>query len=612
MAANSSSSMSHVDGHDGDADPLFVSPNAMATSSVLTEANQDSLVASQEFKNSEELKLDKANLMNAKQSFRRAHSKTSQELKLDRNSEELKALLIQGELTANASKATLMNRCSQDEKVLWTQSNKFQMIVGIVVMLNAVCLGVESDYSAIYPYTFIVLENFFTGIFTLELIAHLKVEGPRIYFSDSMNWLDCSLVAMSVVDIWIIQPMGIEADLRTMSLLRMLRLVRLARMLRLVRAFKELTILVAGMAQASRTLFWALIFLIVVVYAFAIFVQQIIGEAHECPDQQPDCGRAKYEFDEEVGNQASLFGSVDRSMLTLFICLAEGCGFLIMQPMVLKTPILIVFYLIFIFVTTLGILNLIVSAFCEQSLSTAFENEKEISAEHDKMREKLLKDLRTVFEEMDQDKSGTISADEFHDAMCNNEQVIKIIIDLGLGEEKNIFGILDCEGVGLVSFDLFFEGLMLIMKGLEPATAKNIVPTQLVKQATLRHSRNCENLLQDIFAQHGRLNSDIRSLVGLAPSAVVVTTKDPWARASDEEMLQSVTSQLLLHAVNEVVSDLPRDRIEFATQLQSIMKATGNISLDLRAIQRRLSLIEQHLDAEEKLEKLHRGSEMLY
>merc|ERR1712118_75273 len=163
------------------------------------------------------------------------------------------------------------------------------------------------------------------------------------------------------------------------------------------------------MVAASKTLFWAMVFLLIVLYTFSIMGQQVIGEAQDCPDDQPDCGAATFEFSEEVGNQNELFGSIDRTMLTLFVCSTELCGQKVLGPIVVKSPALVVFYLIFTFMTTFGILNLVVSAFCEQSLGNAQGHEEELAAAHDKQREEILQGLRAAFEEMDQDKSGAIT-----------------------------------------------------------------------------------------------------------------------------------------------------------------------------------------------------------
>ena len=106
-----------------------------------------------------------------------------------------------------------------------------------------------------------------------------------------MNWLDFSLVALSVVDVWIIGPIGINADLRMMSMLRMLRLIRLARLFRLFRMFKELTLLVNGFVDSVKTLFWALIFLSIMVYIFSIFARQTANQVDECQHAIFELGR---------------------------------------------------------------------------------------------------------------------------------------------------------------------------------------------------------------------------------------------------------------------------------------------------------------------------------
>lgn len=302
-----------------------------------------------------------------------------------------------------------------------------------------------------------------------------------------------------------------------------------------------------------------------------------------------------------------------------------------MVPIVVKTPHMIAFYLIFTFLTTYGVLNLIVSAFCEQSLVNAEAHELEMTAEQDKQRERILKDLRKTFKEMDEDKSGEISEKEFTHALCNNIQVIDSITDLGLGEERNIFGTLDCEGGGSISYDIFFEGLMLMMKGLDTATAKNLVPTQLVKQAMMRHSKVIEKRINEMYDQQSVLATDIKAVMGI-PSRESPTPGIPQQKVhiksetsnhdevsiadssgtpfksvlgttcallAQEKMLESVTVQSLAHAVEELVGDLPKDKVEFAEQLRSILRATGAMSEDLRCIQSRLSSIEEYLDAEE-------------
>merc|ERR1712072_692743 len=149
-----------------------------------------------------------------------------------------------------------------------------------------------------------------------------------------------------------------------------------------------------------RALTWAMVFLGILVYAFAIFARTQIGSRYLCSDGMTEraegekCpaeaggGEARTFFFDgfESGDQSSLFGSVDRTMLTLFVCLTEGCGLDVLQPTALRSPGLTVFWLIFVFVTTFGVLNLIIGLFCENSMKIALETEREIKKSQEEER----------------------------------------------------------------------------------------------------------------------------------------------------------------------------------------------------------------------------------
>merc|ERR1719487_1509268 len=127
----------------------------------------------------------------------------------------------------------------------WTQSNRFNFLIGGVIFANAVALGLEADYGRTHADLFYIAENIFCVLFLLELLLHFYVEGPRVYFKDRMNWLDFGLVVLTIADVWVIRLAGLDAaDMKLMSVFRMLRLLRLVRILRLFRIFKELTLIV--------------------------------------------------------------------------------------------------------------------------------------------------------------------------------------------------------------------------------------------------------------------------------------------------------------------------------------------------------------------------------
>jgi len=385
-----------------------------------------------------------------------------------------------------------------DKKVYWTQSIRFNAVVGSVVSVNAILIGLEADFADKLPMLFFVFEHFFTTVFTIELILHMVVEGPFVYFADTMNWLDFTLVMVSIVDVWILGLLmtGSGVNMKAISALRVLRLLRLARLLRLFRMFKELTLIVCGFVASLKTLFWAFIFLLIIVYSCAIFVRQVVGNADDCdewvglPRECTADNRPYYIFNPEIGDQRILFGRVDNSMLTLFICLTEGCGMEVIRPIVLKTPLMVFFWIGFVLITTFGLLNIIVGIFCENAMKTAGENEKEILSSKEEWRRDCLKSIIEAFMQQDDGSNIVIKADQYKKCLQTDIKVVKLMADLGLDKEDHLFKLLDCERKGELSFEQFFDGAMLIIKGQESAKAKDMVGTHLLCQAIAGHIEN--------------------------------------------------------------------------------------------------------------------------
>lgn len=282
--------------------------------------------------------------------------------------------------------------------------------------------------------------------------------------------------------------------------------------------------IIAGFVSSGKTLFWAGVFLAIVVYIFAIFATQRFGKAEGDPDMctpgvvstttspgladgltrllkggqsssvssttkfsnQDGCDQ--YTFEASVGDQYSLFGTVDRSILTLYMCVFEGCGFEIIYPMAIETPWVVIFWYIFTFITSFGIMNVIIGLFCENVLDAAMAQEKDQAKKSEEVRKEHLENLKNLFLVMDSDNSQTITRNEFMSAMGNNEEVIKTMEELGLSEDASLFDTLDVNQSGTLSLQEFFQGMMLLMNANQPTRAKDIVSTYLTVQSLQHHT----------------------------------------------------------------------------------------------------------------------------
>lgn len=184
----------------------------------------------------------------------------------------------------------------------------------------------------------------------------------------------------------------------------------------------------------------------------------------------------------------------------------------VIHPTVIEAPALILFWSTFVFFTTYGLLNLIVGCFCENAMKLANENEKEILESRDQQRMHILRHMKEAFDSMDDDHTGTISKKEFTQGILSNRTVMNALTELGLDSEENLFDLLDSENLGVITFDQFFDGASLIMKGQETAKAKDIVKTQLTTVSVQRRTRNMDMQMSSLRKDVNSIRKDVTNM----------------------------------------------------------------------------------------------------
>jgi hypothetical protein len=261
------------------------------------------------------------------------------------------------------------------------------------------------------------------------------------------------------------------------------------------------------------------------IFMFAIFATQMIGHATLTN------GENRYEgiFEDPVDR---LFGTVPKSMMTLFICITDGCVESVVRPMSESNPWFTIYWMLYIFVTMLGLMNLIIGIFCENACTTAAANEENIVERLDEHKHRVLNSMKVAFIEMDEDGSGEIDKDEYYNAITHNKKVQDALKMLGLDQEEGLFDKIDADKSGAVSFDEFMEGVTLIMKGNEPAKGKDMVGTYLSVQAVSKNVQRLREGQADIMEALEELRTAARAMTGsaafpLADAAPEIKTRSP-------------------------------------------------------------------------------------
>jgi len=173
----------------------------------------------------------------------------------------------------------------------WIARNPwFENFTLCVIAFNALWIAIDTDRNkaptliVAHP-VFIVAENFFCIYFTGELlIRFMAFKNKRDCLRDAWFVFDSCLVLMIVLDTWVMSAVLIITnkgsgaglgDASILRLVRLLRLTRMARMARLLRAFPELMILVKGISVATRSVFFTLCLLAIIIYVFGVAFAQL-------------------------------------------------------------------------------------------------------------------------------------------------------------------------------------------------------------------------------------------------------------------------------------------------------------------------------------------------
>eukprot|EP00928_Gymnodinium_smaydae_P040720 TRINITY_DN27598_c0_g1_i2.p1 TRINITY_DN27598_c0_g1~~TRINITY_DN27598_c0_g1_i2.p1 ORF type:complete len:542 (+),score=52.20 TRINITY_DN27598_c0_g1_i2:104-1729(+) len=231
-----------------------------------------------------------------------------------------------------------------------------------VILLNAFMIGVSLDVDSTGTF-WVVSQVVFSLLFLLEIGFKIVRNGFCGFYWHTEQWIshwfDSLLVvvdAMQVFSSLLVPGVGNRMDqggVPSASLFRILRFLRFSRVLRVLRsdAFSDLQAMLQGFVGAITTLFWAILFFLLVIYVAALFCREAFGEF-------------------EVPNVKEHFHSVPRAMLTIFRCSFGECdsagGVPIFEHVILHYgEMYSAAYCAFTFFVTVGLFNVISAVFVD-------------------------------------------------------------------------------------------------------------------------------------------------------------------------------------------------------------------------------------------------------
>lgn len=377
---------------------------------------------------------------------------------------------------------TLLNRL--------VSSKAFEICFGFLIIMNSATMGMQAQvFVKGQPDSFTeVCEQFFNVFFTIELTLRMRVYGLSKYLPinrDQMyNFIDALVVIItSILSGWLLMlltmamPTAFDfrgrdaANVRIITLLRAVRLVRLVRVVQRLEFFKEAWILLRGLSDSVRTLFWTLVFIASITYMFAVFGMVLISRDLQWLYDELPSGLRKVgeECDAELGVTAGkapdlclfqlYFVSMDQVMMTLIQLLTMDDWNSMVKPMLHYKPWCWVYFYCYIAVAVFVLMNLVTAIIVDNALkSSRVDEDREL---RDKEEERLaeLRNISNLFDMMDTDGDGTLCWDEFKEAFDDPIIVNKWkLLDFRQEDCRELFRLLD-NGDGNIDTKEFFDGL---------------------------------------------------------------------------------------------------------------------------------------------------------
>ena len=240
----------------------------------------------------------------------------------------------------------------------WLESDRISNAVIIVILINAVTLGLETSPTAMAIAGPLIdtIDKICLAIFVVEIIAKLIAYRHR-FFTSGWNVFDFVIVGIALVP-------GSEG-------LSVLRALRILRVLRVISVAPSLRRVVEGFVKALPGMGSVFLLMTLIFYIGAVMATKLFGASF--PDWFGDIGRSAY----------SLF-----QIMTL-----ESWSMGIVRPVMQVYPYAWMFFVPFIMMTTFAVVNLLVGLIVN-SMQDAHSEES--NAATDTYRDEVLKRLDAI------------------------------------------------------------------------------------------------------------------------------------------------------------------------------------------------------------------------
>eukprot|EP00747_Dinoflagellata_sp_TGD_P136127 gnl/TRDRNA2_/TRDRNA2_175522_c1_seq21.p1 gnl/TRDRNA2_/TRDRNA2_175522_c1~~gnl/TRDRNA2_/TRDRNA2_175522_c1_seq21.p1 ORF type:complete len:548 (-),score=102.97 gnl/TRDRNA2_/TRDRNA2_175522_c1_seq21:495-2138(-) len=349
----------------------------------------------------------------------------------------------------------LRQYCACNRVLKLVKSAEFDYCSISAIMLNALLIGMQTDYAArhlvsVDPLIFKVADALFCAVFCSELALRMMAYGINEFLFGSFaksHMFDIVVVSLQLSEQILPLAMQRLGTANAMPFLRMMRLLRLLRILRtgrLLHLVVPLRMLVVSITSSFRFLGWTLCALLLQTYICGIIITDVVTE------KRLTQSRSESEHDEKLED---LWGTLDRSMLTLYQIITEGVPWGETLDPLRGIPMITLLFVLYVAFAVFALMNIVTGLFVHTAMKIADDEKKHL----------LAHEMQKTFLKLDSDRSGQVSFEEFNDFLSDpNMQVYlhQMDIDPKRIDRHVVFALMDDDQSGQIDGEELIAGFM--------------------------------------------------------------------------------------------------------------------------------------------------------
>lgn len=377
-------------------------------------------------------------------------------------------------IEARISQAMEQRRRSKLTRII--RGANFSFLCTVVILANAIFVGIVADQEVRWEFSRLegnarqkpdqsFLEAIFSVYFVIELILRIVAERIAFLFGRDARWnMFDAVVVIGTTASWLVslgsRPSG-DFNVSAWRVFRVLRVLRVFRVARRVPLIRNLQSMISSLVNCLSSFLPALCLLFLVMYIFGVaFMQAVIQRLH---------GMQRENASSEV--MKDMYGGFFKTFWTVLGAISGGRDWWdTAEPIVAAGTFYGFLFLTYILFVLFGVLNILTGVVLNAAMNATDRN-REIAMDQAMAKvDEFKKEMKTLFNEADEDRTGCISWKELMDFLQDEQiKAYFMALDMDMSSARKIFDLLPLTDKGEIQIEDLVECCVQFR-----GTAKNV------------------------------------------------------------------------------------------------------------------------------------------